>query len=157
MYEELLRRDMPLCCIASDDAHSKPNAKCPAQGFVMISANELKYDKIIASLEAGDFYASTGPTIEELYIEDGQVHIKCSPVKFIGMGTNSRPIGGAKTVKEPATHITEAVFKIREGTQYVRFDLRDEEGNWAHTRAYYVDGRHEPASTLHYDENYHNI
>ena len=157
LYEELLRRDMPLCCIASDDAHSKPNAKCPAQGFVMISADELKYDKIMASLEAGDFYASTGPVIEELYIEDGQVHLKCSPVKFIAMGTNSRPIGGAKTVKEPDTHLTEVVFKIREGTEYVRFDLRDEEGNWAHTRAYYVDGRHEPASMNLYDENYYNV
>ncbi len=157
MYEEMLRHGKPWCCIASDDAHDTPPLAYPAQGFVMISADELKYDKIVSALEAGDFYASSGPVIEELYIEDGEVHLKCSPVKFIGMGTNHRPIGGAKRAKQPDEYLTEVVIKIREGTKYVRFDLQDEHGNWAHTRAYYIDGRHEPACTNLYDENYLNI
>ena len=157
MYEEMLRRGKPWCCIASDDAHGTPPKAYPAQGFVMINADELKYDKILAALEAGDFYASTGPIIEELYIEDGIAHIKCSPVKFIGMDTNGRPRGGAKRAKEPGEYLTEVQIKVREGTEYVRFDLQDEFGNWAHTRAYYVDGRHEPACVNLYDENYLNI
>ena len=157
LYEELLRRGKPWCCIASDDAHGTPPTAFPSQGFVMISADELKYDKIVASLEAGNFYASTGPTIEELYIEDGEVHIKCSPVKTIGMETNGRPRGGFKRAKQPDEYLTEVVIKIREGTKYVRFDLQDENGNWAHTRAYYVDGRLEPACTNLFDEDYLNV
>ena len=154
LYTEAIRSGKPWCCIASDDAHGIPGTAYPAQGFVMISAEELKYDKIMASLEAGDFYASSGPVIEELYIEDGEIHLKCSPVKFIGVATNGRPIGGAKKVNQPDEYLTEVDIKIREGTEFVRFDLEDEHGNWAHTRAYYVDGRHEPACTNLYDENY---
>ena len=154
MYSEMLRHDKPWCCIASDDAHSFPNSPTPACGFVMISADELKYDKIMASLEAGNFYASSGPVIDELYIEDGIVHLKCSPVKFIGMETDGRPIGGAKKPAEPDDYLTEVAFKIRDGVNYVRFDLRDEHGNWAHTRAYFVDGRKDIASIKLFDENY---
>ena len=154
LYTEALRHGKPWCCIASDDAHGIPGTAYPAQGFVMISADELKYDKIMAALEAGDFYASSGPVIEELYIEDGVIHLKCSPVKFIGVDTNGRPRGGAKKVNQPDEYLTEVEIKIKEGTEYVRFDLQDEHGNWAHTRAYYVDGRHEPACINLYDENY---
>ena len=154
MYNEMLRHGKPWCCIASDDAHGFPSNAVPARGFVMISADELKYDKIMAALEAGNFYASSGPVIEELYIEDGMAYLKCSPIKFVGMETNGRPRGGAKTAKAPDEYLTEVVFKIREGTEYVRFDLQDEHGNWAHTRAYYVDGRKEAACVQLFDENY---
>ncbi len=140
MYEELLRYGKPWCCIASDDSHGTPSVEFPAQGFVMIKADKLKYDKVIAALEAGNFYASTGPIIEELYIEGDEVHIKCSPVKYIGMETNGRPRGGARRAKLSDEYLTEASFKLKEGLTYIRFDLQDEKGNWAHTRAYSPDG-----------------
>ena len=141
MYEELLRYGKPWCCIASDDSHGTPSLAHPSQGFVMIKADELKYDKIIAALEAGNFYASTGPVIEEIYVEDGEAHIKCSPVKYIGMETNGRPRGGARRAKLSDEYLTEASFKLRDGIEYIRFDVEDEHGNWAHTRAYFPDGK----------------
>ena len=139
MYDELLRYGKPWCCVASDDSHGTPSAAYPAQGFVMIKADELKYGKIIDALEAGNFYASTGPVIEELYIEDGEVHIKCSPVKYIGMEASNHR-GGARRAKLADEYLTEATFPIKEGVIYIRFDLQDENGNWAHTRAYSPDG-----------------
>ena len=135
IYEEMLRRGKPWCCIAADDFHSTIKNEYPAPGFVMIKADELKYDKIIAALEAGNFYASTGPVIEELYIEDGVAHIKCSPVKTINMETPYRPRGGARKAKGDDV-ITEASFRIPEGTGYIKFELFDEKGNFASTRAY---------------------
>ena len=139
MYEELLCHGKPWCCVASDDSHGTPSLAYPAQGFVMIKADELKYEKIIAALEAGNFYASTGPIIEEIYVEDGEAHIKCSPVKYIGMATNNHR-GGAKRAKQPDEYLTEASFKIKDGLTYIRFDIQDEHGNWAHTRGYFPDG-----------------
>ena len=135
MYEELLRYGKPWACIAADDFHGYIRDEFPSPGFVMIAADELKYDKIITSLEKRDFYASTGPVIEELYIEDGVAHVKCSPVKFIQMETSHRPRGG-KRAAPTGEYITEATFNVPEGPYYIRFDLQDEHGNWAHTRAY---------------------
>ena len=136
MYDELLRYGKPWACIAADDFHGgcfwNEN---PAPGFVMIKAKELKYGAVIKALENRDFYASTGPIIEELYIEDGVVHLKCSPVKFIQMETSFRPRGGARFVPD-GEYITEATFGVPEGVSYIRFDLQDEKGNWAHTRGY---------------------
>ena len=139
MYDELLRRGKPWCCIAADDFHGTLRNENPAPGFVMIKADELEYSKIIDALEAGSFYASTGPIIEELYIEDGVAHIKCSPVKYIAMETSHRPRGGAHFANE-GEYITEASFRIPDGLYYIRFDLQDERGNWAHTRGYSPDG-----------------
>ena len=146
IYEEMLRRGKPWCCIAADDFHSTIKNEYPAPGFVMIKADELKYDKIIAALEAGNFYASTGPVIEELYIEDGKAHIKCSPVKYIAMESPHRPRGGARSAAA-GEYITEAVFNVPYGNSYIRFDLQDEHGNWAHTRGYSPDGNPEIPST----------
>ena len=139
MYEALLRYGKPLCCIAADDFHSTLRTEFPAPGFVMIKADELKYDKIIAALEAGNFYASTGPIIEQLYIEDGKVHLRCSPVKYIAIESPHRPRGGARCAAW-GEYITEATFNIPDGLSYIRFDLCDESGNWAHTRPYAPDG-----------------
>lgn len=146
MYEELLRRGKPWCCIAADDFHGTLRNEFPAPGFVMIKADELRYDKIIAALEAGDFYASTGPVIEQLYVEDGKAHLKCSPVKYIAMTTPHRPAGGARCA-EPDKYITEATFNIPDGLSYIRFDLCDEHGNRAHTRGYSPDGSREIPNT----------
>ena len=101
----------------------------------MIKASELKYDKVIAALEAGDFYASTGPVIKELYVEDGVVHLKCSPVKEIAMQTHHRPIGGRHIAKE-GEYFTEVTFNLPKDQQYFRFDIIDERGHHANTRGY---------------------
>lgn len=152
MYEEMLRYGKPWACIAADDFHSSISEENPARGFVMIKAKELKYGAIIDALERGDFYASTGPTIEELYIEDGIAHIKCSPVKTINMETPYRPRGGSRRAKGDE-YITEATFRVPAGVSYIKFDLFDERGNFASTRAYLPDGSREMPCTPFFDES----
>ena len=138
----MLRRGKRLYCIAADDCHSdRPDnaVNCDRYGgFVMIKAKELTYDKIIGALERGDFYASQGPLIDELYVEDGKVHIKCSPVKYIAMNTEHRPFGGIR-IAEEGNYLTEAVFGLPKGQSYMRFDVIDERGRHANTRAYALD------------------
>ena len=51
----------------------------------MILAPELKYDSILAALEKGDFYASTGPEITSLSILGTVVSLECSPAVRIRM------------------------------------------------------------------------
>lgn len=141
MYDDMLRRGKKLYCIAADDCHTgrgEGDPKCDRYGgFVMIKANHLAYDEIIGALERGDFYASQGPIIEELYIEDDMVHVKCSPAKYIAMNTEHRPFGGIQIAADGET-LTEAVFKLRKEQAYMRFDIMDESGKHANTRAYFL-------------------
>lgn len=140
MYDDLLRRGKNMYCISSDDCHSGRADDDPLcdryGGFVMIAAKELKYESVINSLEQGDFYASQGPVIEKLYIEGDEVHIECSPVKYIAMNTSHRPFGGIRAA-EKGGYLTGAVFKLPLGQKYMRFSVTDEYGHHANTRAYF--------------------
>ena len=54
--------------------------------------------------------------VGELYIEGDEVHLKCSPAKYVAMNTSQRPFG----------------------QKYMRFDVIDEHGYHANTRAYWI-------------------
>lgn len=142
MYENMLRRGKYLSCIAADDCHSdRPDSAVNCDrygGFVMIKAKRLEYGEIISALERGDFYASQGPIIDELYVNDKKVYIKCSPAKYIAMNTERRPFGGIQIAKD-GEYLTEAVFNLPDGQSYMRFDIIDERGRHANTRAYALD------------------
>lgn len=142
MYDEMLRKGKRLYCIAADDCHGglpDESPKCDRYGgFVMIKASELKYESIISALEAGDFYASMGPEIKELYIEDDFVHIECSPSKYIALNSNSRKFTDIEIAPE-GEYITQATFKAATADAYMRFDIMDENGKHANTRAYWSE------------------
>ena len=63
-------------CIATDDNHNGRNDSFG--GFTMIKADELSYKALTDALLAGNFYASEGPEIKELWYEDGRVYIRSS-------------------------------------------------------------------------------
>ena len=142
MYDDMLRRGKRLSVIAADDCHSSmpdENPKCDRYGgFVMIKAENLVYSEVMSALEKGDFYASQGPLINELYIEDNTVHIKCSPVKYIAMNTEHRPFGGIHIARDDE-FLTEAAFELPKNQSYMRFDIMDKSGKHANTRAYYLN------------------
>ncbi len=142
MYDDMLRRGKKLYCIAADDCHlgdPDDGPRCDRYGgFVMIKAPELKYDAVIKALESGDFYASQGPEILELYIEDDEIHLKCSPAKYIAMNTSWRPFGGIRIAKGES-FLTEATFKLPKTQRYFRFDVCDCQGRHANTRAYFTE------------------
>lgn len=142
MYDDMLRRGHNIYCLAADDAHGgldDDNPRCDRYGgFVMIKANSLTYENVINALEQGDFYASQGPLIEELYVEDGYIHIRTSPARSIAMNTEHRPFGGISVAPKGET-LTEAVFKVPENQKYIRFDVIDECGFHANTRGFYIE------------------
>ena len=69
------------------------------------------------------------------------------------METSHRPRGGCIGAKE-GEYITEAVFRIPDGLYYIRLDLCDEHGNWAHTRAYNPDGSKSLPNTPFFDDKF---
>lgn len=136
-YEDLLKVGEKLYPVSADDTH-KPSSRFG--GFTMIDAPNLMYNDVMQALKTGDFYASTGPLINALWIEDDFLKIRCSPCCKIMMLTNRRY---TETVR--GTDITEAQISLKtffkwngndENGDYFRLVIVDKEGKKAHTRAY---------------------
>ncbi len=142
VYDDLLRAGCRIFCIAADDNHNGEWDGNPFHdsfgGFTMIRAKNLDYRTITKALENGDFYASMGPEIYELYLEDDAVHIKCSPAKTIALHGGVR-ISWAKHAKGDEL-LTEAVFPLYGyDLRYFRLSVTDKEGKHANTNAYFTD------------------
>ena len=131
-YEQLLRAGADVIPNGGDDNHRECDI---GHAWTMIKAAELSYSALMEAYERGDCYASDGPSFLELYIEDGEIVIKSSPVVAITLLSEGRCCS-CKTSEEGA--LTEARFSYtpeRYGS-YLRFELRDGKGNHAYSKAY---------------------
>ena len=141
--DDLLRKGERVFPLATDDAHRIEDC---FGGFVMIRAERLSYDSVFEALRAGDFYASEGPEIYEISIEDGIVRIRTSPVALASLSTDTR-FNYTRRCEEG--NMTEVSFDIkwylersRDGINehsYIRLTLIDSAGNHAYSRAYFLD------------------
>ncbi|MBE6701021.1 MAG: hypothetical protein E7582_03935 [Ruminococcaceae bacterium] len=129
IYESMVRRGERIGCIAADDCHRDEHF---FGGFTMISASDLNYRTITKALEDGDYYASTGPEIKELYFEDGRIYVKTNMPITIKANYGSR-------YAEMHHEVSETSFPVREDDIFVRITLIDEKGKCANTRAYFID------------------
>jgi hypothetical protein len=87
VYDDMLRSGKRIFCISTDDNHAVADR---FGGFTMIKADKLEYSAITDALVNGNFYASEGPIINSLWIEDDVLHIECSPVYKIAVFSSKR-------------------------------------------------------------------
>ena len=142
--DDLVRNGENVFPLATDDIHKIDAA---FGGWVMVKATELKYDIVFDALKNGDFYSSVGPEINELYIENGIVHIETSKVKKIFISSDKRYTYTVMANNDE--YLTEANMDINWyfqhcddliiKHQYIRITVVDENGLVAHTRAYLLD------------------
>lgn len=141
VYDSMLRLGKKIFCIACDDNHDAKPLGHPNNdsfgGFIMIKAEKFDYNTIMAAIQNGEFYASAGPEIDELYIEDKTVKIKCSPAVRITLSTAGRRCGVANSLEGQT--LTEAEFSTDSTDKYIRLEVTDERGKRANTRAYFLD------------------
>lgn len=140
IYDMFLKRGTRLFCVGGDDNHNKypfNDRRSDSFGaFTMIKSPSLNYKDVTDALLKGNFYASQGPEIYELYYENERVHIKCSPVDKIMMKTGTRH--AVAFYDQTGNGITEAEFWVDTPiVNYVRFTVVDKEGKHANTNAYY--------------------
>lgn len=141
-YDEMLRATQkPLFCVATDDNHDSyepGDPRCDSfGGWTMLKLPSLSYENVISALKRGNFYASTGPELHELYILDGVLHVKCSPVEKIYVVTQGRRcLMELAPVGENA--LTEAAFPLTGDEGYIRVDCRDASGHHAYSNAYFL-------------------
>ncbi len=141
VYDELLRCGNRLFNVAGDDNHNLlpfGDPLCDSfGGFTFIKAEQLTYESIANALKNGHFYSSMGPQIRELYIEDGELVVKCSPVEKIYVimeGRNSH-----KQLASAGETIEEARFRLTGNEGWIRVDCRDCRGLHANSNAYWLD------------------
>ena len=106
-------------------------------GFVMIKADKLEYSTVTDALFSGNFYASQGPEIKELYIEDDKIHVICSAVQMIVLSTGGR--SAQSVIASNGEALTEAEFAFLKEDNYLRITITDMYGKHANTNAYFVD------------------
>jgi hypothetical protein len=134
VFDDMLRAGKRVFCVAADDNH---NEKHMFGGFIMIAADSLDYDKIMDAFEKGEFYASCGPIIEDIYVEDGVLTVKSStPLKAVRFKTGTRHSALARAEDKP---IYEASFTLHDDDIYVRAELIDKDGKYAYTQAYFLN------------------
>lgn len=135
VYDDLLRLGRRIYCIGADDNHNSIEDSFGA--FTVIKAPELTYRAITRALLDGHFYASQGPEIHALWIEDGRIHIRCSDARKIECNFDIRRAFCAWS--RPGEPLQEASFPLPERASYVRLTVTDFEGNHANTNAYWLD------------------
>ncbi len=136
LWDQLLIRYLqdgkePLYGLATDDSHNyleyKVGLSNPGRGWIMVRANELSPEAIIAAMEKGDFYASTGVMLKTLTATKKKLTVEVDPkagvdytIEFWG----ARPT--AATEQEPERKLlktvrgTKASYALRPGDLFVR-------------------------------------
>jgi hypothetical protein len=129
-WDTILTSGTLLCGIAVDDAHvfkkpGNPNVAGPGRGWVTVRAETLEAPVLIAALERGDFYASTGVELTDYQVTASRMTVTVREtsyskyrVQFIGRGGRLL----SEVYESPATY----EFQGDEG--YVRAKVLESNG-----------------------------
>ncbi len=121
------KRGQPLMLgLASDDSHNYhqfgPAYANAGRGWVMVKAGSLTPDALIAAMEAGDFYASTGVVLNRCDFIDGEISIEVTKeegvnyqIYFIGAMAGDSSTRVLETVRG-----TSARFEVNPEYDFVR-------------------------------------
>jgi hypothetical protein len=104
----------PLYAVASDDAHNyqqrSPGHANPGRGWIMVRAKELTPDALVAAIDRGDFYASTGVVLRDVRYDakERTLRVEVEPaegveytIEFIGTLEGVDPTGQPVAGEDP--------------------------------------------------------
>ena len=142
VYDDMLRGGERIYCIGADDNHNSSWSVGTRRydsgwAWTTIKADKLDYKTVTDAMLAGNFYASEGPEIHELWYEDGKVHVKCSDADRITYISDNRH--RSTVLAAQGEYVNEAVFELRDWDRYFRLTVTDKQGKNACTNAYFVD------------------
>ncbi len=135
-----LQRGKRLYAFASDDAHAEDMYKKISEffgGWICVSADELTHVGIVNSIRNGDFYAANGPEIIRIEQLGTEIYVKTSPVRSIAF--NTFPEHGYNAYSKDGNPISEATYRLLDGTRYVRIEITDFAGKKAWSNPIFFD------------------
>jgi hypothetical protein len=126
---------------ATDDAHwhfneHRPNDACGA--WIMVKSPSLAVKDLMQAIRKGNFYASNGPRIESVVVEDNTIIVKTSPAKVINFIADAS--NGESFTALDRELISSAEYKLRGREKYVRIECIDKEGKIAWSNPIFING-----------------
>lgn len=135
-WDDCLARGKHLYGLAVDDAHHKFEDRF--YGYIMLKSEDRSPESIIAALQAGRFYASTGPRLESVQFDGDVVRIECSPcVEFFVI--SPQPGRGQTNWREGVfgEPMTSCELHFAPDIRPIRIAVVDEQGRRAWSNPYW--------------------
>ena len=148
VYRELLNLGNRIFPVGADDSHGEGTV---GGAWIMVGAERLEYGPVIQALEKGGFYASTGPEIQQLYMDGTQLHFRCSDASAVTVESGLR-FCAKKLPKAPQKLLRDGVIDMSrwfdfcatgdsrtENRTWFRLIVHGPYGEYAATRAFWYD------------------
>jgi len=141
-WDEALEAGADLLAIATDDSHHP--GRDSGHAWVWARCAERTPAAVLAALESGSFYSSSGPAIEELEVEGDDLVLRCSPARSVTLVTG-RTKGARVNAGEGAYIYSGEVLETADGlvtrvrltrprgTSHGRIEVEDPSGRRAWT------------------------
>ena len=140
IYDDMLIDGKRIYCVATDDNHNKLGRPDSFGGFTVIKAPRLDYPSVMEALFAGHFYASQGPEIKSIYVDEENVfHVETSPATFIAITSPTKLCAAAYDTEGTGAPVTKASIQLESCMKYVRVTVTDANGKRAYSNAYFID------------------
>ena len=146
VLDHFLKAGLRVYPIATDDCHGTHDM---CGGWVRFKAEELTYDAIMNAYAQGDFYATWGPELTSLYLEDGVLKMDFpaeSGVVSAEVHTALRWVGrqNGQDMTHAEIDLNSYVAEVKRigyplDRAYFRVIVTDQSGNRAMTRGYFLD------------------
>lgn len=150
LWDDVLQQGRMVMGLATDDCHTP--GEDSGHGWTWVLARERSGEAVIRALRGGRFYASAGPKLRDVVIEDAAVTVRCSPVRSarlrsgpwdgcavnaeLGMG-NWR---GDVRQRDGDGLITVARFEYPEFWRWARIEVEDVRGRRAWSNPFVLPG-----------------
>lgn len=140
IWDDLLTGGRLIYGIADDDSHTfkRPGDRAmalPGQAWIYVRTAELTREAIMAAIDKGEFYSSTGVELEDYTADTAGISIKIKErtasryrTQFIG--------SGGRVLAESVTN--PAIYKFKGNERYVRAKIHESNGRLAWTQPVFL-------------------
>ena len=137
MWDQVLTAGRVLYAVAVDDVHhfkrgaGEPLTAAPGQGWIMVRSSALSASAILAAIDRGDFYASSGVELSDYTTDAKGISITIKSIRDFRYRTLFIGAGG-KVLEESTAN--PATYKFKGNERYVRAKVIESNGRMAWTQ-----------------------
>lgn len=136
IWDYCLNNGKRILAVAADDSHAQTTDF--GKGFIMVCTDDFSKKGICIAIKKGDFYASNGPLMQDMRIENGVLKMKFTPsreVVIAGYDCDGYNIGPV----EDGSLLTCAEWRIDAALRWFRVMLKDAIGRTAWMQPIFIE------------------